>query len=577
MENLLIIGFGSIERINKCNAYWSGAYLQDILYCSGEERIKQENIVGGIAYLTGRDNYNAQSVDLKINEVSYDGKSLKIKYSPIGENSFSAAKVKATINEIIHERYGNIMNIPFCVSVDKNEFTSNANDVELLTTIKKLTSKNKWREILELFADLDEIEKNTFIRNNLKILNSISFAAAKLSECYENLKRKFRNDEDRKKYLEEKKKLRKLTLKLRERSIELTPDKPGGYSSLGYSHYQYALELSLPGGRRDGNLKNEISLAIENFDKALSIDPNRINDLYRKGKIIADLRLPFLEISDKNNLEGDKSRYSKIKNDILLSKESFERVIDTYRNLHVINENADTRYFKEYIKSLYNIAALDIKQLIYRFRYISLMKDEYNYIFNANDKKLLIEASKYLKECCDKDNKNLKKYSVTYDLMTTAMEDGFIEGVFKLYSIGKIYSLLYQIYFTSGRKNEAEEYFHNAEKYLQKAISFRFPKEKSKQNKNFIKEKLARLYIFHGEAEKAIGLLEPIKNGHPDYYIRYTLAVAYYKTGKYEEAIQELKKSFEKPESNKDKATGEAMMKIIESKTSTQHPEKQQK
>ena len=56
------------------------------------------------------------------------------------------------------------------------------------------------------------------------------------------------------KFIAEKRKLRKLTIKLRNRCIELEPENASFYSNIAYSFYQSVTELNTPGGRRDGNV-----------------------------------------------------------------------------------------------------------------------------------------------------------------------------------------------------------------------------------------------------------------------------------------------------------------------------------
>jgi len=573
MEKLLIIGFNSTERINKGYAYWSGNYLNEISYYSRLDELNSEKTSLGLAYLTGRENFEAKCINLHIDNITLKDNNLGIKYTPLDESPFTSSKVKSTLLEVLNDKFGIVMNLPFCAAIDSKDFSYAIDDIDMIMQIKKLKSKNKWNEILNLFGEDKDIKRNTLLWNNKMLLDNIAFAAAKLSECYENVKRNYPDKAEADKFLNKKRHYRNLTLNLRKRCIELSPQQAGLYSNLAYSHYQFARELSQPGGRRDDNLLEEIKLALENMDKALSLDPNRITDLYRKGKLICDILLSRFQFTSNGKSPNeikiktfDKS-YSNYRECLIKGKESFKKVIDIYHTLPLIDEKSLERYFKEYIKSLYSLGTLNLKFIRYKFSYLSLLGVRQNYYNFENDKILLIEASKYIKECCFKDNTEIKKYHSSPDLMLASKYNGAVDGVYKLYSIGKIYSIMYQIYHTVGKDNEAEEYFIYAEKYFSEALRFPFPKEKIMQNKNFIKEKTARNYIMHNEPEKAIKILESIKGNIIDYYIRYSLAAAYYKMEMKDKAIEQVKKSLENPKFNKDVATGEKMLEIFNDKS----------
>jgi len=81
------------------------------------------------------------------------------------------------------------------------------------------------------FLRIKKISTRGMVRfDNDTLLNSLSFATAKLSETYTNLKFSFRSDEERKKYLAGQKRYREETIMLRKRCIELNPGKAAYYS-----------------------------------------------------------------------------------------------------------------------------------------------------------------------------------------------------------------------------------------------------------------------------------------------------------------------------------------------------------
>ncbi len=78
-------------------------------------------------------------------------------------------------------------------------------------------------------------------------------------------------------------------------------------------------------------------------------------------------------------------------------------------------------------------------------------------------------------------------------------------------------------------------------------------------SKAFIAERLGRVYISKGEYKKAMEVIAPFIKENTDYYIRYTYAAAAYKSGEYETAEIQIKKSLENKFRNKDIYLGHFM------------------
>lgn len=100
------------------------------------------------------------------------------------------------------------------------------------------------------------------------------------------------------------------------------------------------------------------------------------------------------------------------------------------------------------------------------------------------------------------------------------------------------------------QKPEAEMYRNKAEEFFMAAMRFPSSPANARQNKAYIAEKLARVYISKGEYEKAIETLKKFMKDRTDYYIRYTYATACLLSGKYEEAGKQTESAMKFEKSN---------------------------
>lgn len=420
-----------------------------------------------------------------------------------------------------------------------------------------------------MFEPLESICEKPSFWNNHTLLNAISFATAKMSEVYINLRQEFNSKQEIKTYLKAKKRYRKITLKLRKRCIELSPENATYYSNLAFSYYQSCLELSTRGGRRDGSIKEDAEKAIESINKALEIEPNRITDLYRKGFLLTNILPPVL-LFGKNKFP-DKNIVSEVKNMIRKGIKAFQKVEEVYEIIPLIDEKRLIRYQKEYIKSLYDIAR-SYHQLIFNDwdykNFLDMQFERLNYESEIqNDLSNINFSIEYLNKCCIKDLPNIREIRTNPEIYAGADYDGYIEGVYKLYSLGKYYFTKY--FLLSKTKDftaQAEDAIHFAEKCFKRALSFPFPKEKRKLSKAFIAEKLARIYILKGNYDKAIKSLVPFCRKKTDYYVRYTLALAFFLKNDFQNAKHQIEESLKFLPANKDPLTGYYFMYHIETK-----------
>lgn len=557
MHNILFIGFTNLDRVLKGSAYWKGESYYDITENSDFNSISLDNTKRAIGYFTGQHNLSTKCVDLHIKSIRNKNNSLYIEYDYLEEIDYDSASVKNSLYTSFSEKSSNKY-LPFCYAMQEEEFFSVMEDESLLKELRNLTSSNQWQTIYNTYFPLSKIKSIPQFWDDPKVLSSLSFATAKLSEVYINLKQSFPDNKKKDEFLKRQKQYREETIELRKRCIEIDSENPGYYSNLGYTHYQSCRELLMRGGRRDGNLKQEAEKTIEYLNLALDLDPNRITDLYRMGQTKSKIlynQLVFL----RNNKENADSANKILKEAI----QCYEKVEEVYELLPDIDEKSLQRYHKEYIKSLYNCAdAYHNLQLInWHYTDLFFQKETRNYF---NDTKFIDLALRYIEKCIDNDNPQFKKKNISAEPFIMAKHNGSVAGVYKLYFIGKINFIKYILTTQNGTIENlpCEIHCSLAEKYFLEALHFPFSKELQRMNKGFIAEKLARLYIIKNEYKEAMKVLEKYISGYADYYIRYTYAAAAIKAGEKSKANEQLQKALAFPKANPDIFTGKILLSI---------------
>ncbi len=569
MKYILFIAFSSEQRLRLGQVFWKGDYLERIVKYFDISKLKLGNISYGIAYFLTSEFEDSLCYEICIDDLRYSKKCLEIDFSIVKKLDLISSSVKSLIRKIIFPDPDFQDYTPYCFAIDEKEFVSYSEDELLLQQIKSLSRKNNWLEICKLFEPLESLSEKPVFWNNHNLLNALSFATAKLSEVYINLKREFKSDSDIKKYLKIKKRYRKITINIRKRCIELNPDNPGYYSNLAYSYYQFCLELATRGGRRDGSIREDAKKSLEFINKALELEPNRITDLYRKGVLLTNILPPVL-LFGKNNY-SDKNTIIEVKNLISDGIKAFQKVEEVYEIIPVIDEKRLIRYKKEYIKSLYNIAAAYYQLISHKWDYKQLIEQQIDRLNNdfeiENNIKFINSSIEYINKCCAKDLNNTFEINKNPAIYAGADYDGFVEGVFKLYSMGKYYLKKYLLNSKNlNSPSEIQDSIYYAEKCFKRALSYPFPFEKRKLSKAFIAEKLARIYIIKKNYNLAIQTLSNFCKHKTDYYVRYTLALAYFLNKDYTKAKEQVEQSISFPDTNKDILTAYYFLYHIESK-----------
>ena len=507
--------------------FWGEKYYSQIKNYLPKNITTTLGISTAVVYFCKNEQKFKNSLLINITGVQLTSNFLKLNYSIAEEMKYKSYQIRTALRNYLNKK--TILELPFCAVVDESDFFNFINDSSIEDKLSIFEQNNDWNSIIKILDKFQPLEKNQ-IWNNSNLLNRFSFATAKLSECDNNIKTKFPDKDKRKEYLEERKKFRELTIKLRKRCIELDNNNPSFYSNLAYTYYQSATELSTPGGRKDGNLKNEASLALYYFDKALELDHNRITDLYRKANLLSDILTNKILFNPDTDIKIQE-KYNQAYNLQQLSIQTFETLTEKYEDIS--DEKQKKRFFKYYIKALYKLSLLNFQLGKTNINTLNILYNQ-NPLFNCSDEDSEIKltyinnAINYLEKCIKLDSRKNEQ-----DLLEAATSNNFIIGVYKSYLMGKIY--LYKFLLTKDLKDEK-----TAKEFMLKAHETEFPSKLKKQNKLFILEKLAILYLLEEQPQTAIHLLENAYKRSSIFpeYAALTLAISYLLNNQKNESLE---------------------------------------
>ena len=401
----------------------------------------------------------------------------------------------------------------------------------LLKQVNELKNQNDWLGIYNKFNKLHPIKEfpqNDLIWNNHEVLNDIGFACAKLAETGSIPPEIFNNRIDKEAFLKQQAEYRKYAEQTRKRCIELEPEKAGYRSNLAYTYYQNITDLTSQRGRRDGNLREEIENFITTVDVALRINPKRVNDLYRKGRILTRV-LPN-QILWSNSYEDYGEFVEKLKIVNKRREEGIQTLLsakkewESLRSDNQFEEKMRKDYKKYYIKSLYALSRAycdkireDWDESVFTLNLRDDIPDNQQVTIDKADKENIEQAIQIIKECCRTDCPSHIVQAVKQggsNLEKIASHSGEHEGVEKLYLIGKFFFAKYWILSGYGLKenDDAIKAREIAERYLQAALKCKWSSTKAKKDKLFVVERLARLFISKGEYDQATSIVEENTN-----------------------------------------------------------------
>jgi len=512
-----------------------------------------EKIEDAIGIYARKDNYQLPAKKLKITALRVVNNSVNLNFTVEADLKQSAEKIlKSTANLLKKSGQwdGNGFLPLWCLLTAEQAAAVLKPGFDLA----EFEQRNDWLSIYKKFDPIADLrQKFPEVWQDDETLSTIGFACGKLAETSGFPKEIWKDEQKKKDFLHQQARYRKETEMLRKRCIELSPKNASYLSNLAYFHYQNVHELTQPRGRRDGNLRQEIDQALDYVDQTLAIDPNRLNDLYRKGYLLVDI-LPKQILFGPPTGEEDE-RPALANKTRMQGIETLQRVVNIWEGLPEDHYDKKRRR-KEYIKALYHLGQSYcelIRNVWDEAIYVLSLKDGVStkpgHIpadwTNAN------KAWEYLHKCWQLDGTAGNVPAETALNKTSPV--GAVEGVFRLYWLGKVAFVQYWITSGYGQQDipESIPYRDKAEKFLQAALELSWSPEAQNQRKDFIAELLARLYISQGQYDKAVGVIERHTGQKRDAYIEHTLALALIKQEKYSRAQQILQSALEN-RSNKD-------------------------
>lgn len=501
---------------------------------------------------------------VKMNSFTINDSFLRIDFTVSEEIEFTSDEIRKRLFTRLNSEHilKNIKFLPVCCVLNEEQTAfifqkKSSVQRRMIEDIEILKQNNDWKGIYNKVKPIEELPNKKDIWNDQEILNNIGFATGKLAETTEIPKTIFQNEIQKKEFLEKQSKYRYETELIRKRCIELNPQNSSYHSTLGYLFYQNSIELSAPKGRRDGNILEEIDKAVECFDKALSFDEKRITDLYRKGRLLAEVKPNIILFGrqkrvidfQERNQSANESKQAGIKS-LLLSVKYWEE-LDSNNKKENDNKN---RTRSSYVKALYNLGNAfyelinnDWDESVFLLALRDGINNKDSISFIPQDLENINKSIESFQKCSLAD---FKQAEPKENILDIANEDGFIEGVNKLYSIGKAFFTKYWILGGYGQKDTEENISvrNLAKEFFIASLNCPWAKEKIKQNKHFIAERLARLYITSGEYSEAISIIK--KHCGEDVnrisaFVLNTLSLAHTLNGEYPKAHLVLKKATE--------------------------------
>ncbi|MEG4282354.1 hypothetical protein QUB68_04440 [Microcoleus sp. A006_D1] len=514
------------SRFQQGQITYEGKYLDEIVgLFPNFPDLTLESIEDVIGIYSKKEDNIRKAKKLRVSSFNKTATQVIIRFSVVAELNISSEDFNKRVRGQMIRAGAIAQNafLPFCCLLDCEQMEAvmklpNPGESTMKDEINAFKNRNDWEGVHNKFSPIENLSQHP-IWTDATILSEIGFACGKLAQVsVEDIPRK---EPEKTAFLNSKNKFRRESEMLRQRCVELMPNNPTYLANLAYLHYQNAMELKTPRNRRDGNLRKEAESAITYYDMAISIAPNRIKDHYRKGYLLAEV-LPNTYWKDRNLEVAKQKRLEGI--------ESFKKALQFWESLDPTSPEQNrerSRCRNEYIKSLYSIGSAYYEMIVNKWdtavfalklSHNVCREDDVTYfpkdLENAN------YAWHYFYKCWELDRPEGES-------ATTAI-NGVCEGVDKLYSLGKTAFVQYWILSGYGQldKPEAIRYRELAEQYLVESLTFPRSPKKQRQKKDYIAERLARLYISKAEYTKAIEVIEKYRARRLDSYLIHTLSLA---------------------------------------------------
>jgi len=273
------------------------------------------------------------------------------------------------------------------------------------------------------------------------------------------------------------------------------------------------------------------------------LDNTRISDLYRKGYLLADMLPKQILFGADSGTSKERSERSKVC--VRDGINALEHAVKVWESFPPADRNRK-RYQKDYIKSMYQAGGAyysliinDWDEAVYMLELGKLIGDADHVPVNLKDLENADRAWAHFYACWYSERSDLNCDVPSEKSITPS---GAVDGVFKLYSLGKVRFAKFWILSGGGQKNNqaANEERDEAERLLVSALGLAWPLENQRQKKDFIAELLARLYISKREYNKAAQIIKAHSSRYLDAYIATTLATALVLSKQHDEAQRVL-------------------------------------
>jgi len=523
-----------------------------------------ENVEGAIAIYARKTENDNFARKIKVNSISIDNISININIEVDQIMQVSSGELKKCLYGLLRRKgiiKNDKLNMPFLIILNDEDMDyinrnimkiNNTKNLGDLSAFESNFKDSNWDAIVNYFGNIDQLKKDhPNIWGDDDMISKLAFAASKYCATGVIPRELKRDNKKLGFFLSERARYREDAESLFKRCIELDGFNARYYSNIGYFYYQNVMELTTPNGRRDGNVIEEINMAIIYFEQALEYDNKRIKDYYRKGYLLVS-KLPQQLKFGLHNSTIDEKNVS-LRQNMLEGINCLDKVIELWELLdetEIKDKKEKERCFKEYVKALYNRGkAFD--DMFYNYWnevfYKTLINDKENVfeeVIRIGKKHVdYLKESKFNFEKCWRSEYHVEQNleNIKIDEVNKICGTWVEEASEKLYRLGITYLNIYWTIKDDKRYSKAK-----IDEYLEKSIGL-FNKAKSVKTSNnlmlkrkYISEKLARAYITKGEYNEAIMVLKNIKFGPVDQYVINTLALAYYLMKKYDNCIKIL-------------------------------------
>jgi tetratricopeptide (TPR) repeat protein len=201
---------------------------------------------------------------------------------------------------------------------------------------------------------------------------------------------------------------------------------------------------------------------------------------------------------------------------------------------------------REYVRALYNAGHANFDLIIndwdpavFGLRLREEIPESANLGYRPSDLENARQAEHWFSACWLADRVHVSPSQTPNEAGIQAALGGVVDGVYKLYWLGKTAFAQYWILSSYGQLETGDAVSHRdtAEQYLSMALECPWPTEHARMRKDFIAELLARVYISQSRYMEAIQTIEAHRVGpHLEPYVAHTLALALLLVGRYAEA-----------------------------------------